>query len=69
MAKQGKIYSKVGAVDMSSNDGDASSTLPVFRECEGDQGTLIPREIIFSTLVNGGIPVIFLSDLSETGFL
>lgn len=44
MARQGKIYSKVRAVDMSSNDGDSGSRLPVFRDCESEQGTLVPKE-------------------------
>jgi len=43
MARQGKIYSKVRAVDMSSNDGDAGSRLPVLRDCESEQGTLVPK--------------------------
>lgn len=43
MARQGKIYSKVRAVDMSSNDGDAGSRLPILRDCEGEQGTLVPK--------------------------
>ena len=37
------LYSEVGTVDMSANDGDASSRPPVLRDCESEQGTLVPE--------------------------
>ncbi len=32
-----------GAVNVSANNGDTGSRSPVFRDCEGEQGTLVPR--------------------------
>jgi hypothetical protein len=37
------LYPEVRAVDMSANNGDACSRLPVLRDCEGEQGTLVPK--------------------------
>jgi hypothetical protein len=37
------LYSEIRAVDMSANNGDAGPRLPVLRDCEGEQGTLVPN--------------------------
>jgi hypothetical protein len=37
------LYPEVRAVDVSANNGDASPRLPVLRDCEGEQGTLVPK--------------------------
>ena len=44
MDRRRKIYSEVGAVDVSGDDGEASPTFPVSRDCEGEQGTLVPEK-------------------------
>jgi hypothetical protein len=36
-------YSQVRTVDMSANDGDTSPRPPVLRDCESEQGTLVPE--------------------------
>jgi len=43
MDRRRKIYSEIRAVDVSGDDGEASSTFPVMRDCEGEQRTLIPE--------------------------
>jgi hypothetical protein len=36
-------YSEIRAVDVSANNGDTGPRLPVLRDCESKQGTLVPR--------------------------
>jgi hypothetical protein len=37
------LYSEIGAVDVSANNGDAVPRLPFSRDCEREQGTLVPK--------------------------
>jgi len=80
-----RLYSEVRTVDMSANKGDASPRPPVLRDCESEQGTLVPerrrdivkpsyrarqqsnlpREVIFATILEISLPVIFLSNLQR----
>jgi len=61
--------SEVRAVDVSTNDGDAGPRLPALRDCKGEQGALVPREVIFTTGFKGRLPVVFLSNFSKTSLL
>lgn len=40
------LYSEVRAVDVSADNGNASPRLPVLRDCEGKQGTLVPNGVV-----------------------
>jgi hypothetical protein len=40
------LYAEVRAVDVSADDGDAGPSLPVLRDCEGKQGTLVPNGVV-----------------------
>jgi len=40
---KGSSYSEIRTVDMGGNDGDASPRPPVLRDCESEQGTLVPE--------------------------
>jgi hypothetical protein len=37
------LYPEVRAVDVSANNGDASPRMPLLRDCEREQRTLIPK--------------------------